>query len=67
MNIVYRLLMIVVGSLLFYLAQTKSQNKLYQLVVSRSQLMWKDKVYHFHKVSGLLIIVVGVLYALKLF
>jgi len=58
--------MVSIGLFLFICASLKSQLRIYQLLVARSRIMWKDKVYVSHKVAGTLIITMGLLMALEL-
>jgi len=58
--------MVAIGLFLFICASLKSQLRIYQLLVARSRIMWKNKVYVSHKVAGILIITMGLLMALKL-
>jgi len=66
MHLFWGALMVVIGLFLFICASLKSEIYIYQLLVARSRMMWKDNVYLSHKVAGILIITMGLLMALKL-
>jgi len=66
MHLFWGALMVAIGLFLFICATLKSELRIYQLLVARSRIMWKDKVYVSHKVAGILIITMGLLMALEL-
>ncbi len=61
------LLIIALGLFLFICAIRKSDLYIYQKLVARSRILWKDKVYLMHKVAAILIINFGVLIAMRFF
>jgi len=63
MTILWGGLMIIAGLFLLICGSLKSDFVLYRLLVARSKILWGDKVHRFHQVSGILIIVFGILYA----
>jgi uncharacterized membrane protein len=65
MNLFFGTVMIIFGLVLFYAAQTKNESFIYRLLVERSFL--KERVYSFHKVSAILIILSGLFYIFDLF
>jgi len=66
MHLFWGALMIAIGLFLFICASMKSELHIYKLLVARSRIMWKEKVYTAHKVAGILIINMGLLVALEL-
>ena len=56
--------MIAVGLWILVCASLKSQFVIYRLIVARSKILWGDNVYRFHQISGVLVIVFGILVAL---
>ena len=68
MNMEYwGLLTITIGILMFLGGATKSKFFLYQLLVKRSELLWGGKVYIFHQISGVLVIIMGIAMTVGLF
>ena len=63
---VWGLVIVVVGMLLFAAAITESRFFVYRLLVARSRILWGDKVYRFHQVAGVLVIVAGLMVAIGL-
>lgn len=64
MNILFGLIMAIIGLLFLVFSITKSENKLYQVFVKRSEMLWKKNVYIFHSFVGVILIVLGILYSL---
>lgn len=58
---IYGLIMIFIGLVMFTCAVKECEHKLFQLLIARSKMVWKDNVYNFYKVSGILIVLVGIL------
>ncbi len=54
-------LVAVFGALLVIAALTRTDFIAYRLLVSRSRILWKDRVHGFHMVSGVLCILAGLL------
>ncbi len=67
MHLFWGALVIAAGLFLLICAIRKSNFFLYQILVARSRILWKEKVYLSHKVAGILIINLGVLIAMKFF
>lgn len=65
MHLFWGVLMMAVGLFLIVCASLKSEFVIYRLLVARSRLLWKEKVYVFHQVSGALVMLYGLLVALK--
>ncbi len=64
MHILWGSLMIAAGLWMLVCASLKSQFVIYRLIVARSKMLWGDNVYRFHQISGVLVIVFGILVAL---
>lgn len=64
MHILWGSLTALAGLLLSIGGTTKSEFILSQLVAARSRLLWGSRVYQFHQVSGILVILFGLLIAL---
>lgn len=64
MNLLWGGLMIVAGLILIICGSLKSNFIIYRLLVARSKILWGERVYLFHQISGGIIIVIGVLMAL---
>lgn len=60
-TLVSGLLMIAVGALMFLAARTQSDFFAYRLLEARARLLWRSRVHAFLQVSGLLVIIAGVL------
>jgi len=67
LHILWGILMIVIGALLFIGASMKSEFILYRLLVHRSKILWGDNVHRFHQVAGATVVVFGVLVAAGIF
>ena len=68
MHVLWGLLMAAVGLFMLVCGTLKSEFIIYRLMVSRSRVLWRqgDAVHRFYQVSGLIIIVLGALFALGL-
>ncbi|MCA9049056.1 MAG: hypothetical protein KDA89_10040 [Planctomycetaceae bacterium] len=64
MNILWGVLMAIVGLFMLVCGTVKSDFVVYRLLVARSRILWGDSVHRFHQVSGIIIVVLGVLWAL---
>lgn len=62
MTMLWGSLMIAIGLFLLVCGSLKSQFLIYRLLVSKSRILWGEKVYRFHQVSGILVIIFGILY-----
>jgi hypothetical protein len=68
MHVLWGLLMAAVGLFMLVCGTLKSEFIIYRLMVARSRILWGqgDAVHRFYQVSGLIIIVLGALFALGL-
>ncbi len=49
------------GALLVIAALTRTEFVIYRLLVARSRMLWKNRVYGFHVVAGTMCIIAGIL------
>ena len=63
MNILWGCLIAAVGLFLFVSATRRSEFVVYRLLVARSRILWGDKAHAFHQISGVLVIIFGLLVA----
>jgi hypothetical protein len=68
MHVLWGILMAAVGLFMLVCGTLKSEFIIYRLMVARSRILWGqgDAVHRFYQVSGLIIIVLGALFALGL-
>lgn len=59
--IYYGILMILIGCFFVISALRKSKFIIYQILVAKSDKIWGKNVHYFYLISGVLIIVVGIL------
>ena len=66
MHIFWGLLMAVAGLFMLVCGTAKSEFVVYRLMVARSRILWGegDAVHRFYQVSGLIVMFLGVLWAL---
>ena len=66
MHILWGTLMAAAGLFMLACGTAKSEIIVYRLLVARSRLLWGEgnAVHHFYQVSGLIVMVLGVLWAL---
>ena len=63
MELLWGILMALVGSFLLVSATLRTDFVVYRLLVARSRLLWRDRVHLFHQVVGAILIVLGLLWA----
>ena len=65
MHLIWGLLMIAAGLFMLVCGTTRSEFIIYRLMVARSRILWGDgdAVHHFYQVSGLIVTVLGILWA----
>lgn len=64
MNIIWGLIIAMVGALFITWGHTKSDFGLYRLLVARSRVLWGDRVHGFYQIAGALMIIAGAAIAL---
>lgn len=64
MHVLWGLLMAAAGLSMLVCGTLKSEFIIYRLMVARSRLLWGDAVHRFYQASGLIVIVLGVLWAM---
>jgi len=65
MHLLWGILIILAGLFLLVCGRLKSDFLIYRLIVARSKILWGDNTYRFHQIVGAIVIVVGVLVAVK--
>ena len=63
MELLWGILMALVGSFLLVSATLRNDFVVYRLLVARSRLLWHDRVHLFHQVVGAILVVLGLLWA----
>ena len=65
MHVLWGLLMAAVGLFMLVCGTLKSEFIIYRLMVSRSRILWGqgDAVHRFYQVSGLIVMILGILWA----
>ena len=63
-HIVWGCLTAAVGFFMVICASKKSEFIVYRLMVTRSKILWGDKVHRFHQIAGAMVMVFGALVAL---
>ncbi len=64
MNMLWGVLMAIIGLFMLVCGTVKSDFVVYRLLVTRSRILWGDAVHRFYQVSGLIVAVLGILWAL---
>jgi hypothetical protein len=63
MHVVWGLIMAAIGLFMAVCSFTKSDFVVYRLLCARSRILWGDAVHRFYQVVGIVLIVLGVLWA----
>ena len=63
MHMFWGLLMAAAGLFMLVCGTAKSEFIIYRLMVARSRILWGDAVHRFYQVSGLIVMILGVLWA----
>jgi hypothetical protein len=63
MNIFWGVLMAIIGLFMLVCGTVKSDFVVYRLLVARSRILWGDTVHRFFQVSGVIVAVLGILWA----
>ena len=64
MNVLFGVVMAVMGGAFVCWGSTKSEFVVYRLLAARSRLLWGERVHRFYQVVGVALIVLGLLWAL---
>ena len=67
MHLFWGLLVVAVGTLMLVCGSLKSEFIIYRLMAARSRIMWGEHVHRFYQITGVIVIVFGVLMALGVF
>jgi hypothetical protein len=62
-NIIWGIVMAVIGALFFAWGRSRSEFVVYRLLAGRSRILWGDRVHSFYQVVGVILIAVGMLWA----
>ena len=63
MNMLWGGLMAIIGLFMLVCGTMKSDIVVYRLLVARSRILWGDAVHRFFQVSGLIVALLGLLWA----
>ena len=61
MHILWGSLIMAAGLFMLLCASLKSEFIIYRLLVARSKILWGEKVYRFHQITGAIVIIFGAL------
>ena len=64
MNMLWGVLMSLVGAFFLVCASLKSNFVIYRVLSAKSKMLWGDNVHRFYQIIGAIIIILGILYAL---
>jgi len=64
MNLLWGVLIVTAGLFLLVCGRLKCKFSIYRLLVDRSKILWGENVYLFHQISGVIVIIFGLLVAL---
>ena len=67
MNIIWGILTIFIGLFMLISSIMKSEFIIYKLLVARSKILWGKNVHNFLMVSGILVIIMGILMTIGFF
>jgi uncharacterized membrane protein YkgB len=56
--------MTLTGIYFLFSATTKSKSLFYQALVAKSRILWRSNVYRFHQIVGVILIIIGLLWAI---
>jgi len=66
MHILWGILIVLAGLFLLICGTLKSDFIIYRLIVYRSKILWGENAYRFHQITGVIVIVFGLLVALNI-
>ena len=67
MHVFWGALIILAGLFMAMYGRLRSESFIYRLIVARSRILWGDNVYRFHQIAGGMMVIFGVLLALRCF
>ena len=67
MNIIWGILTIFIGLFMLISSIMKSEFIIYKLLVARSKILWGKNVHNFLMVSGIFVIIIGILMTIGFF
>jgi hypothetical protein len=65
MHLLWGILIVLAGLFLLVCGRLQSDFLIYRLIVARSKILWGDNTHRFHQIVGAIVIVVGVLVAVR--
>jgi hypothetical protein len=63
-NVVWGIVMMVIGVLFVYWGSTQSNFVVYRLLAARSRILWGERVHRFYQVVGAVLAVLGLLWSI---
>ena len=66
-NTYFGIIMILIGLFFFISGLLRSQFFIYRLLVAKSEKMWGKNVHLFYQISGVLLIISGIILAIGMF
>ena len=62
MNVLWGIVMMVIGVSFVYWGSTESDFVVYRLLAARSRILWGERVHRFYQVVGAVLVVLGLLW-----
>lgn len=59
------IIMTLIGLVFVICSLKRSRNKFYQVFVRKGRVIWRDNVYFFHTGIGIIIMILGIFYAIQ--
>jgi hypothetical protein len=67
MNLFWGILMVLIGAFLSISGLLKSEFIIYKILAARAKILWGENVHIFFAVVGILVAIMGILFALGVF
>ena len=64
MNVLWGIVMMAIGVLVVFWGSTRSNFVVYRLLAARSRVLWGERVHGFYQVVGVVLSVLGLLWAI---
>ncbi|MEO0492809.1 MAG: hypothetical protein AAF081_05275 [Actinomycetota bacterium] len=65
MGVLWGLIMAAIGVLFVVWGRTESTFVVYRLLAARSRILWGDRVHGFYQVVGVILVAIGVVWAIS--
>lgn len=62
MNILWGILMLIIGGFFFFGAYKKTDFLLYRIFYERSRILWKEHTHYFYMIVGLILMMLSLLF-----